>query len=254
MGTAKILPMDAAILYQSVVSAEFKRGAGFSYGHRYSLFLAALIFQCSLNSSAAVAAAVPPPRVPGVLGSKVSHHVRKKPSVGLHMGALKVIFEETTMDELLQEVGGGVMHRQGDAGEAIAWLCYTIHPFKERVWIIANAEMGGPEHRITDISASYTTSAPTPDCPELPNRLMPLSLDHAIWLGKASDDANRVFAVNTPQVTGDWDTFEFEGHTPADSHDTSMCASAGYDVENWLVLKQRDGRIVELHAGQTTSC
>jgi hypothetical protein len=114
--------------------------------------------------------------------------------------------------------------------------------------------MGGPERSITNISASYADSALTQDCPELPHRLMPMSLDNGIWLGNAVDDAKKVFAVDLSHVTGDWETFEFDGHTPADARDTSTCASAGYDIENWLVLKPQDSRIVELHAGQTTTC
>ena len=63
-----------------------------------------------------------------------------------------------------------------------------------------------------------------------------LSLDNGIWLGMAPDDAKKVFAVDASIATGDWDAFEFERHTPAAAQDTSMCASTGYDVENWLVL------------------
>jgi hypothetical protein len=245
--------MNTVMLNRPVRSAELQE-TGLRYGRRYLLFLAASVIQLSANSSAALAAGLPPPSVPEVFGSPASNHVPKKPSVGLHMGAFKLVFEKTTIDEMLQQVGSGVMHAQGDAGEAIAWLCYTVRPLKERIWIIASAEMGGPEHRITNISASYANGVPTQDCPELPNRLMPLSLDKGIWLGMAADDANRVFAVDAGHVTGDWATFEFEGHAPADVQDPSMCASTGYDVENWLVLKQRDRRIVELHAGQTTTC
>jgi hypothetical protein len=89
------------------------------------------------------------------------------------MGRVELVFEKTTLDEMLRQVGSGVMHRQGNAGEAIGWLCYTVHPLKERLWIIASAEMGGPEQRITEISASYEISEPAQHCPELPNRLLP---------------------------------------------------------------------------------
>jgi hypothetical protein len=246
--------MDTVTLYRAAERSGLKRGSALRYRHVYLQFLTAAILNWSLHVSPAVAAGVPPPSVPEVLTPKLSHRVTIKPSVGLHMGRVELVFEKTTLDEMLRQVGSGVMHRQGNAGEAIGWLCYTVHPLKERLWIIASAEMGGPEQRITEISASYEISGPAQDCPELPNRLLPLSLDNGIWLGMAPDDARKVFAVDASLATGDWDTFEFESHTPAAAQDTSMCASTGYDVENWLVLKQQDRRIVELHAGQTTTC
>jgi hypothetical protein len=62
----------------------------------------------------------------------------------------RIRFEETGLRDVMPRAGGYIQH-QGDAGENIYWLCYTIADGKpaQRLWIIASGEMGGPEHDST---------------------------------------------------------------------------------------------------------
>jgi len=62
----------------------------------------------------------------------------------------------------------------------------------ERIWVIADGEMGGPGHYVTGVSAELLMDErATADCPALPDNLEPLSLDRRIWLGMSERRAAR---------------------------------------------------------------
>src|SRR5712691_1708962 len=80
---------------------------------------------------------------------------KAKPATHLKMGDLEVRFEETTLRAVSGTAGVGSMHHQGDAGESIYWLCYTVQgdAKAQRIWIVAHGEMGGLDHAVTMVTA-----------------------------------------------------------------------------------------------------
>ena len=54
----------------------------------------------------------------------------------------------------------------------------------EKIWVVADGEMGGNQRYVTNISAELLPNRlAAADCPALPNNLKPVSLDIHLWLG-----------------------------------------------------------------------
>jgi hypothetical protein len=176
---------------------------------------------------------------------------KAKPATHLKMGDLEVRFEETTLRAVSGTAGVGSMHHQGDAGESIYWLCYTVQgdAKAQRIWIVAHGEMGGLEHAVTMVTAQELppTVQPTIDCPALPSTLQPLSLVPDVWLGIPESKASKVLGRPSYRK-GPWRSFDYQGKVPGN------CLPDGFDLMNWLVFRTVQGRIVEISAGQVTSC
>ena len=175
--------------------------------------------------------------------------MKRKPSGGLMMGTFHVRLEKTTLDDVRNTVGFGDISHRGDAGDSIYWVCYTnvAQGRVERVWITSHGEMGGRDHRVTDISAEHLLNAnPTPDCPPLPQRLTPLILDSQLWLGASEHDARA--RLGPPSFyKAPWLSFDYAGKLKGN------CEGA-FDLMNDLLLRIKNGRVNYLHAGQVTSC
>lgn len=192
------------------------------------------------------AAATPPPEIQFERAWNAT--VQSKPTSGLRMGTLRVTFEETTLDEVRNAASTGQIERKGDAGESIYWLCYTnlTKHGTERIWIVAHGEMGGPDHTIGRISAERTAGrVATKDCPALPTKMQPVSLDNEIWLNTPEKTAKKLGKPSNE--TGAWRSYEHQGKVPGE-------CKGGFDLMNWLQLMTNKGRIEVLHAGQVTSC
>jgi hypothetical protein len=168
-----------------------------------------LYMRCEILLATAVAAATPPPAEPD--DEDWEAPLPHKPSTGLMLGQYKVRFEETRLRDVMLRAGGYIQ-QQGDAGENIYWLCYTIADDKlpQRLWIIAHGEMGGPDHDITDVMGLVTADKPTSDCPSLPEKLQPVRLSSGIWLGApATSPAARL--KKEPGRNGEWRGYFYLG-------------------------------------------
>ncbi len=148
-----------------------------------TLFVAAV---CASNL--ALARPVPPPGPP-TLKTMPPATLKRLPVSALTLGSLKVELEQTTLAEVKALAGNGRIDAYGEQGSRLYWLCYTVESQDtlQQVWLISDAEMGGPEHRITEVqaqSASDVGRAPTA-CPLLAANLQPLALDGRLWLGSS---------------------------------------------------------------------
>ncbi len=212
---------------------------------RLSAFSLVILISASVNAFAGT----PPPQTPfDAITWKAT--MKKKPSTGLTMGSLHVRFERTTLDDVRRAVSIGDISHQGDAGESIYWLCYTnANPRRvERIWIVAHGEMGGSEHRITNISAQLLPNeSATTDCPAVPGKMKPLSLSSNLWLNTSAGDARTSLGPASHQK-GPWLSFNYQGKVPGN------CQPDGFDLMNWLAFRTAQGRIVAISAGQVTSC
>jgi hypothetical protein len=209
----------------------------------------ALLLAILVSASVSSFAETPPPIAPfDAITWKAT--MKQKPSTGLRMGAFRVRFERTTLDDVRRVASVGEIAHRGDAGESAYWLCYTIPGAAqaERIWIVAHGEMGGREHYITNISAEFVPNgSATADCPALPNNLKPLSLDNRLWLGASEGTA--LAKLGAPSYKkGAWRSYDFQGKVPG------KCEGSGFDLVAWLLLHFQNGRIKSLQVGQVTSC
>ncbi len=175
----------------------------------------------------------------------------KKLDIVASMGALHIKFEETRLAEVRDKVGKGIIGHSGDGGESIYWLCYSIvrAPNSERMWIISDSEMGGPEQAVTRISAqTVRLSKAAEDCPPLPSQLQQIFLDGGIWLGTSSKSLH-AFLGGDSLTDGVWGRWSYEGKLEGKD-----CEGSGFDRFSTLSITTTHGRISILHATQVTSC
>lgn len=196
-----------------------------------------------------ILAASPPPQAP------FSAHAwnalsKQKTTSGLKMGSFEVQFGKTTLAMVVRAVGYGEIAHQGDAGESIYWLCYTVENAKrdERIWIVAHGEMGGSEHAVTGISAQVLPATENNnECPTLPETLQPLSFGKKLWLGMPQEQALRILG-NPSHQERSWWVFDYRGKVPGN------CEPDGFDISNSFSFEISNGFLVRIHAGQVTSC
>lgn len=166
------------------------------------------------------------------------------------MGALRVLFEMTSLEDVRRVATTGTISHRGDAGESEYWLCYTrlgANPV-QRVWVTSSGEMGGRQHFVTNVSATVLPNgAATTECPPLPKRLEPLSLKNYLWLGTTRKQVTT--KLGTPSFQqGGWSTYDYEGKVAGN------CEGSEFDLSASLLLHFRNGRVTALQIGQITSC
>ena len=213
--------------------------------NRHRPFLIFALASASMGSLAET----PPPAAPfDAITWKAA--MKRKPSTGLQMGAFRAQLERTTLDYVRRAASVGEIAHRGDAGESTYWLCYTNsgETQTERIWIVADGEMGGSEHYITNISAErLPDGTPTADCPALPNNLKPLSLDNGLWLG-ASEGATRAKLGAPSHRKESWRSYDFQGKVPG------KCEGGSIELFSWLLLHIQGRSVNSLQIGQVTSC
>jgi hypothetical protein len=209
----------------------------------------ALLFGILIGVPVSSLAETPPPVAPfNAITWKAT--MKRKPSTGFRMGALRVRFEKTTLDDVRRAASVGEIAHRGDAGESAYWLCYTnLAPTQaERIWVVAHGEMGGPQHYVTNISAALLPNgSATADCPALPNNLKPLLLDNHLWLGASEGPAHAKLGSPSHQKNA-WRSYNFQGKVPGN------CEGGGFDLLAWLLLHFQNGRVNSVQVGQVTSC
>jgi len=176
--------------------------------------------------------------------------LKAEPSLGLKMGPTYVRLEQTTLNDVRRTISIGDIAHQGDASESVYWLCYTnvTSTAVERLWIMANGEMGGSEHSITNITAQLLPKgSATKDCPALPRRFTPLSLDHHIWLQDSVSSILKKLGRPSYQK-GRWWSFDYQGKVPGN------CEGEGFDLVNSLLVETNHGRVRSLSLDRVTSC
>lgn len=236
-----------AYVGHSATQADFSLflfGVQMSY-RRLRQFLLGMLIIASINAWAQT----PPPAAPfDAINRKAT--TKQAPSMGMRMGTLAVQLEKTTLDDVLRAASVGEIAHRGEAGESAYWLCYTNQGKTqvERIWLVADGEMGSSQHYITKISAELRPNGrATADCPALPNSLMLLSLDNHLWLGASKTAATT--QLGTPSFQkGAWRSYDFQTKVPGN------CQGAGFDFLASVFLHFQHGYVNSLQIGQITSC
>jgi len=89
-------------------------------------------------------------------------------AAGTTIGQMPIAFEKTTLD-LIQGSYGGLLHTQGDAGNAVTWLCYTQHAktkadIPTTVWFISDNEMAGGTDTVSTIVVENVDASKVSGC------------------------------------------------------------------------------------------
>ena len=74
-------------------------------------------------------------------------------------------FEDTRFDEV-ERTFGGVPHKEGDASEAVVWLCYTL-PQNQRIWLSSGELAGGTYIDEVDMVALPASTSASAQCPAI---------------------------------------------------------------------------------------
>jgi hypothetical protein len=88
---------------------------------------------------------------------------------------------------------------------------------------------------------------PSVDCPALPGRLKPLSLDNHLWLGTFEGDMTA--RLGTPSYRKEaWRAYDFRGKVKGN------CDGGSFDQFASILLNFKKGRVDALQVWQVTSC
>jgi hypothetical protein len=187
---------------------------------------------------------LPPPAIPEGIFKDLPKPGSKRLSPTFRMGHFVGTLEETTLATIQQLAGGDRIYHQGDAGESIYWLCYTLTSSKppQRVWL-SSGEMGGREHALDEISVETIAAneAGTPACPEPPKTLQPVFLGGGLTVGSSYEKVIEVLG-ESPTVKGVWEVYSHQGQLPN-----------GFDDARWLVFRLRNNNVVFVSTGRTIS-
>jgi hypothetical protein len=209
----------------------------------------ALVLALAMPAPAA-APDLPPPALP-LPGPRIAERdVTHSAFAALLLGKTTITFEKTRLADVMALTGAGQVANQGDAGESIYWLCYRYRDLNRvnMLQITAHGEMGGPEHSITDVNITVVNGEGDARCPFLPARLTPVVADAGFGLNTSYADFLRLLGKpggEARNVAG-WSLIH---HVPIRIHGTDQIA----DISQYVDVRFRDGRAVELHFGQVST-
>lgn len=144
-------------------------------------------------------AKTPPPPVDEYPLERVPPTVVKRLATRFLLGAFAGHFEETPLGVVREAVGEGTIQHQGDAGGSIYWLCYRRA--QHRLWVVSSGEMGGSDHRVTEIVEELTekNTETSTDCAIIPEMFAPLVFDGKLQLGMSRSEV--VTALGPPSMS-----------------------------------------------------
>ena len=176
---------------------------------------------------------LPPPAwpVPDIRPSKA----KTQPVTGVAIGSFQVTFEKTTFKDVIGTLGDAPISHQGEAGEFLMWVCYTVPSLHSRVWL-TSSELGGEEY-IDGMVAKRIQDAESqsPQCPVALSHPTALSIDNGLWLGST---VKRIEGILGPpnRASASVIYYPYEGKV------------GDFDITSVLVLRISKGRVIELHA------
>ena len=210
----------------------------FGVNGRKTLFLLLLLFMIPADDCSAQ---TPPPPLDEQALERVPPTVVKRLATRFSLGAFAGRFEETPLAAVRKAVGEGTIQHQGDAAGSIYWLCYRRA--QHRLWVVSSGEMGGTDHRVTEIVEEITEkdTETSTDCAVIPEKFAPLVFDGKLHLGMSRSEV--VTALGPPSKS--------EAAQMVYSHAGKL--SNGFDETAWLILRFREEKLVSMRGGKTTT-
>jgi len=213
------------------------------------MLVAFLLMCCTQVYSADIS---PPPRFP--LDVAPSPTLKTTPSTSLLLGSIPIVFDKTTLGEAMKQIKAGQIQHQGDAGDSIYWLCYSIRTPGgwEHLWLLSHGEMGGPEHVILGIAAKTSSSAlPSTSCPILPDHLRPVKLNSGLWLRAQTEEMRKELGKPSLQQ-GQWLHYESQRELVGDPRAKDFRTDKIYE-RGRISARALNGKIVEIWASKQTT-
>lgn len=195
-----------------------------------------LLTACTHDLAPALAAA--PDAFPNLLPEAIpAATTQTDPLPPLALGNIVIRLENTTLAEVRQSLGKGVIQTTGDADESLTFLCYTLSN-NQRFWL-GSGEMGSGT-RIDSIAARTLPAGtpPSANCPYLPATTA-THFTNGIWLGVSQTNVTRILGEGKTIRAGKLYAFE----KPLQNGTLSST----------LLIRYTQGRINELHATRVTS-
>ena len=208
-------------------------------------FLASFLLTASTQAYSANLA--PPPNFPLEVAPKPT--LKSTPASSISLGSVVVDFDKTTLGEAMKQIKAGRIQHQGDAGESVYWLCYSIRAEDEweQLWLLSHGEMGGEEHVIYGVAAKILPSKPSAAaCPELPAGLRPVKLNNGFWLGMKTDEIRKKLGKPSLESKG-WLLYNSEQMFRNDPR-AKAWGEHDWAVYGSLDLRVRSGKVVEMWA------
>jgi hypothetical protein len=165
---------------------------------------------------------------------------RIQPVTGVTLDSFHVTFEKTTFNDVLGVLGTTPIRHQGDAGEFLMWVCYTLPDVHARVWL-TSGELGGQRYIDGMVAKQLkSTEAETSLCPAAIRQITFVSIDNGIWLGQAAEKIKSILGIaNKAPASVIYYTYEGK--------------DGEFDVDSVLALKINKNRVTELHANHTST-
>ena len=180
----------------------------------------------------------PPPTWP--VPNIKSSGTQVQPVTGVTLGAFHVTFEKTTFKDILGALGTAPIGQQGDAGEFLMWVCYTVSAANTRIWL-TSSELGGQKY-IDGMIAKKVQLSETGNhsCPALSNQVAVVSIDNGISIGESVEKIKAI--LGTPnKAPASVVYYLYEGK------------NGQFDITSVLALKVYKKRVIELHANHSTT-
>lgn len=152
------------------------------------------------------------------------------------LNGVKGTLEKTTFAEVQKRFGGQVT-RQGEAGNALSWLCYDLPVQHVRVWLTSD-ELHG--HRLISGVTIWTVASPaeSPNCP-VPTGAQAAQLD-GISPGQDLRAIEARFGA-PGLMKGGWSAY------------FHVSKIGKFDEQDHLVLNSDNGRVSHLQGGRETT-
>ncbi|MDN5002060.1 hypothetical protein ACFQZO_14305 [Bradyrhizobium sp. GCM10027634] len=186
-------------------------------------------------------AQIPPPPLDEHAFEHVPSTVVKRLATRFSLGAFAGRFEETRLAAVREAVGEGTIQHRGDAAGSIYWLCYRRA--QHLIWVVSSGEMGGPDHRVTEIVEELTDKdeGTSTDCAIIPEQFSPVAVDSKLRLGMSRQEV--ITALGPPSKS--------KAAQIVYSHEGKL--AHGFDETAWLILRFREDKLVSMRGGKTTT-
>lgn len=177
----------------------------------------------------------------------IAPNTDRMPATGLHLGQFRIDFERTRLVEVALAIPSGPLSESGQDHGYFYWLCYTLEQAQQqRLWITSDGEFGGPERAMDGAIATALPEGEgaTADCPLLPPKYYPVSLDDGVWLGLTRLELAAKFPSAPMAATN---RTYFEHVRPI------LLPSDEFATSSYLEVEFRNDRVFRLRASLMTS-
>jgi hypothetical protein len=200
----------------------------------YWLFVISALVASIASNAVPLESSVLHPKLPNM--DNLPSTLTSPPTSKIFLGKLAVEFEHTTLNEIKNSVGVGVVQHRGDAGGSEDWLCYTTSSRgrSERIWI-SSGELGGTEHVVDRFYVELDKQAGKGlmHCPKLPTQFRHVSLENSLWLGADIGQLKVLFGEPSARID-DWLLYSYSGKVRVNGFD--RLAILGVRVCNGIVI------------------